>query len=100
MFLEINSAWTPFVRETEAIQWWLNVGISPSGSLLYNDYLFYQRNSLAVGRCGHNLKSIIFKLIIQNSSLDTVIEMALSLMPQSPHKWEVCIGSGNGLVPY
>ena len=41
-------------------------------------------NSLAPGRCGNNLKSIIFKLIIQNnSSLGTHCETALRWMPQN-----------------
>ena len=39
-------------------------------------------NSLATGRCGRSFKSIIFKLIIQNSRLDPCSEIALRWMPQ------------------
>ena len=39
--------------------------------------------SLAPGRCGSNFKSIIFKLIIQNSNLGTFCEIALRWIPQN-----------------
>ena len=42
----------------------------------------YRLNSLAPGRCGKNLKSMIFKRISQNSSLDTRCEITLRWMPQ------------------
>ena len=40
-------------------------------------------NSLAPGWCGNNLKSVIFKLIIQNKSWCTYCEFAPGWMPQS-----------------
>ena len=40
-------------------------------------------NSLALGRCGSNFKSIIVKLIIQNRSLGTQSEIILRGMPQT-----------------
>ena len=40
-------------------------------------------NSLAPWRCGCNLKSVIFKFIIQNSSLGIGSEIALKWMPQN-----------------
>ena len=35
------------------------------------------------GRCGSKIKSIIFKLIVQNSSLDTRCEIGLNWMPKN-----------------
>ena len=40
-------------------------------------------NSLTPGRCVSHFKSIIFKLIVQNYSLRTHFEIALSWMPQN-----------------
>ena len=40
--------------------------------------------SLAPRRCNSNLKSIIFKLIIQNTSLCTQCEIVVKWMPQEP----------------
>ena len=40
-------------------------------------------NSLAPARCGSNFKCIIFRLIIQNSGLNTHYEIALRWMPQN-----------------
>ena len=40
-------------------------------------------DSLAPGRCCNNLKSMIFKLITQNSSLGTHCEISLTWMPQN-----------------
>ena len=41
-------------------------------------------NSLTSGESGNNFKSIIFKLIIQNSGLGICCEIALKWMPQKP----------------
>ena len=40
-------------------------------------------NSLTPGRCGSDFQRVIFKLIMQNSSLGTHCEIALRWMPQS-----------------
>ena len=40
-------------------------------------------NSLATGRCDNNFKSVIFKLITQNSSLGTHCDIALRRVPQN-----------------
>ena len=40
-------------------------------------------NSLAPGRCGSNIKSIIFKLVKQNSNLPTCCEITLRRMPKN-----------------
>ena len=40
-------------------------------------------NSLTPGRCDTNVKSMIFKLITQNSSLDTCCEFSLKWIPQN-----------------
>ena len=40
-------------------------------------------NSLASERCGSNLISIIFELVVQNSSLATYCEIALRWRPQN-----------------
>ena len=44
-------------------------------------YLYYRFNSLAPGRCGSNVKSIIFKLFIQNNSLAICCEITVQWMP-------------------
>ena len=45
-------------------------------------------NSLSPARCGSNLRSIIFKLIAENSSLDTHWEIALRrTSPVRSHYW-------------
>ena len=47
-------------------------------------YLFsFFINSLTPGRCGSNIKDIIFKIIIQNSSLGTCCEIAFKWLPHS-----------------
>ena len=43
----------------------------------------WEINSLAPGRCDNDFKSIIFKLIVQNKSLDTHCEIALRWMAQN-----------------
>ena len=78
--------------------WWLE---TPSRSLWRhcNDQLhtcFF--DSLAPVRCGCKFRSIIFKLVIQNSCLGTHCEIALGRMTLHQY-WEVSIGSGYGLVP-
>ena len=50
-------------------------------------------NSLAPGRHGRNSKNMIFQLLIQNSSMGTHWEIAVSWMSQNCN-----IDSGNGLV--
>ena len=55
---------------------------------------------LAPGRFSSDFKSIIFKLIIQDSTLGTCCENALRWMWQNLTKTEVNIGSCNGLVPH
>ena len=46
-------------------------------------FINFSTNSLAPWRAGNNFKSIIFKLIIQNSCLGTHCEIALMWMPQN-----------------
>ena len=57
---------------------------SYSGGSSTLDYHTYSMdiNSLAPVRCGSNLKSVIFKCIMQRSSLVTSCEMALRWTPQ------------------
>ena len=43
----------------------------------------YVVTSLAPRRCGSNLKRVIFKLFIQNSSLETHCEIVFMWMPQN-----------------
>ena len=43
--------------------------------------------------------SIICQLIIQKSSFSSLWEIVLQGNATEPHKWEVNIGSGDGLVP-
>ena len=45
-------------------------------------FLYYALNSLAPGRPGHNSKSMILKLIMQNNSLGTYCVIALQWMSQ------------------
>ena len=55
-------------------------------------------NSLALGRCDSNFKTVIFKLIIQNRSLDTSCEIALRWMPQNFTNGKDNFDLDNGLV--
>ena len=57
---------------------WSSTSVS---NALIELYLIPLVNSLDPGWCGHNLKSIIFKLIIQNCRLGTWCEIALRWMP-------------------
>ena len=60
----------------------LQLYLKPSGAeteLLWNN----QVDSLTPGRCGSNFKSLIFRLIIQHSSLGTCCEIALRWMPEN-----------------
>ena len=45
-------------------------------------------NSLVPGRCRNNVKNIIFKLLMQNSTLGTQCEIALMWMPQNLTNWK------------
>ena len=59
-------------------------------------------NSQASGKYGSNLKSIIFKLIIQNSIFPIYCEIT-QVNATEPHQWEVnillwAVGSGNGFM--
>ena len=58
-------------------------------------------NSSSSQKCGSNFKDIIFKLIIQNSSMGNHCEIVLRWMPQNliTNQWEINIGAGNGLLP-
>ena len=53
-------------------------------------------NSLTLGGCGSNFQSIIFKRIIQNRSISTRCEIALTRIPQN--LTDQSTGPGNGLV--
>ena len=57
--------------------------------------LFVQKglSHLASGRCGSNSKSIIFKLVIQNSNWGTCCKIALRWMTHNLIKWEVSMDS-------
>ena len=71
----------------------------PTITVIYNSTLIKQLNSLTPGRCGCNLKSVMFKLISRIDILSISCEIAPRWMPQDLIWWLVNIGSGNGLVP-
>ena len=66
------------MEEGEAIVAGIMITIRPGNWLALKDI-----NSLASGRCGSNFEGIIFKLIIQNSRLDSHYKIALGWMPQN-----------------
>ena len=60
-------------------------------------------NSLVPGSCGCNSENVIFKLIKQNNSMNSLgicRDIALRWIPPVESHWyEINIGSGDGLVP-
>ena len=56
-------------------------------------------NSLASGRCGCNLKSVILKFISSINILSISCEICPEVNATRPHWWLGNIGSGNGLMP-
>ena len=58
------------------------IPLNPS-AFLVNIPMMGLFNSLALGKCGSNFKSIIFKLIIQNSTLGTCCEIVLRSVSQN-----------------
>ena len=63
------------------LKWFVNNGFGTE--TLSKAMLIHYINSVVPGRCGANLKSIIFKLIIQDRSLGDRCEIALCWMPKN-----------------